>query len=106
MANLNRTSGAPARLRPNQIEPFEGKSNRHGVRDLDAAFNRKRREERQREQLEAEAVELDKAAASRLCLAEEWQARADMLRAEAAEKQAEAARKREQASSSREQRAK
>lgn len=97
MASLNKTSGAPARLRPNQIEPFEGKPNRHGVRDLDAVFSRKRREEKQREQLEAEAVELEKSAASRLLLAEEWQGRANTLRAEAAEKQAEAARKREQA---------
>lgn len=60
---------------------------RHGVRDLDSVFAKKRALERaveRRAAAEARATELEKTA-SRLLLAEEWQKRADTLRAEAAE---------------------
>lgn len=67
---------------------------RHGVRDLDSVFTKKRALERRKAAAEAEATELEKSAASRLLLAEEWQKRADTLRAEA-EKQVEASRVRE-----------
>lgn len=89
MANLKAETaaiGQPLRLRPNQTQPFEGRANRHGVRDLDAMYGRKRNEERKqaliKAALEAEASELEKSAASRLLLAEEWQKRADTLRSE------------------------
>jgi len=71
---------------------------RHGVRDLDSVFAKKRALERaveRRAAAEVRATELEKSATSRLLLAEEWQKRADTLRAEAAEKQAEASRVRE-----------
>lgn len=68
---------------------------RHGVRDLDSVFAKKRALERRRAAAEAEATALEKSATSRLLLAEEWQTLADTLRAEAAEKQAEASKMKE-----------